>query len=214
MSSKKKDPERTAEQRILISARDIFHRKGFEGARMQEIADNAKINKALLHYYFRSKEKLFDAVFEEALKALLPKVKELLSSELPLFDKIKYFTDKYISLLMDNMYLPVFVINELYQNPDKFLGTFSEKNNITPALFISQINSAIKSKLIKSVDPRQLFVNLMSMCVYPFLAKPLLMKIYNLDEKGFVKFINKRKKEIPEFIIDSIKLKRKSRHDD
>ena len=77
-------------------------------------------------------------------------------------------------------------------------------------MFISQINTAIKKKQIKSIDPKQLFVNLMSMCVYPFLAKPLLMKLYNLDEKGFVRFIKKRKKEIPEFIIDSIKLNSKS----
>ena len=125
MRNPKKEPDRTAEQRILVSAREIFHKRGFEGARMQEIADKAGINKALLHYYFRSKEKLFDAVFDEALKALLPKVKELLNAELPLFDKIKYFTENYITLLMKNMYLPVFVINEMYQNPEKFVGTFT-----------------------------------------------------------------------------------------
>ncbi|MBV6477562.1 MAG: hypothetical protein HGGPFJEG_00301 [Ignavibacteria bacterium] len=210
MKNSKNPPDVTAEQKILISAREIFHKKGFEGARMQEIADKAGINKALLHYYYRSKEKLFDAVFAEALKTLIPKVKELLDAELPLFDKIKYFTDNYIKLLMENMYLPVFVIYELFQNPEKILSKFTEKSNFTPSVFIAQIRKSVKNKEIKKTDPRQLFINLMSLCIYPIIAKPLIMKIYDLNEQGFNRFINQRKKEIPEFIINSIKINKNS----
>jgi len=198
--------DKPTELKILSAAREVFHRKGFEGTRMQEIADKAGINKAMLHYYFRNKDKLFDAVFEEALKTLLPRVKELLEADMPLFDKLKYFCDKYITLLMDNLYLPVFVIFEMYRNPDKFLKTFTKNIKLTPEVFVKQINDAVKNKQIKKTDPKQVFVNLMSMCVYPLLAKPLLMKIYNLNEKSFVKFIQKRKKEIPEFVINSLKI--------
>ena len=200
--------DKSTEQKILESARNIFHRKGLEGARMQEIADEAGINKAMLHYYFRSKDQLFDSVFMEAVKIIFPKIKELLNVELPLFEKIRFFTDNYLTILMDNMYLPVFVINEINRNPKRFIKSITDKVNLTPEVFLAQINKAVKEKLIKPVDPKQLFINLMSMCIFPVLAKPMLMQIYGLDEKGYARFLGKRKTEIPEFIIDSIKLKK------
>ena len=81
------------EERILESARQIFQAKGLQGARMQEIADKAGINKAMLHYYYRSKELLFEAVFEEAANRIFPKIVELLNTDYPLFEKIEYFVD-------------------------------------------------------------------------------------------------------------------------
>jgi len=195
--------------RILKSARSIFHTKGLEGARMQEIADHAGINKAMLHYYYRSKEKLFDAVFEEAIERLIPKLRDLLNAEMPLFEKIEFFVDNYLSLLLNNMYMPVFLVNEMNQNPERFVKTLSEKLKLKPDVFISQIKKASKEGLIKHVDPGQLFVNLISMCVFPFVARPMIMGGFGMSEADFARFIKKRKKEIPKFVIDSIKAKRK-----
>jgi len=176
---------------------------------MQEIADDAGINKAMLHYYYRNKEKLFEAVFEEAIQRLIPKIRDILNAEMPLFEKIEFFVDNYLSLLLENMYMPVFIINEMNQNPRRFVKTLSDKLRFKPDVFISQIKKAVKNRLIKPVDPGQLFINLISMCVFPFVARPMIMGTFGMSEDAFIKFIKKRKQEIPKFIIDSIKIKKK-----
>lgn len=207
MKKQAKNIDTNTEQKILVSARNIFHRKGLSGARMQEIADDAGINKAMLHYYYSSKDKLFDAVFREAVKRIFPEISGLLNIDKPLFEKIRFFSDKYISLLQNNMYLPSFILNEMNQNPAKFKKTLSKEINIKPGVFVSQIRKGIEDKIIINIDPLQLFVNMISLCVFPFAAKPMIMMTAGFSEKEYSDFIDKRKKEIPEFIINSIKVK-------
>ncbi|MEO8447914.1 MAG: TetR/AcrR family transcriptional regulator [bacterium] len=197
--------DKGTEQRILQSAKEIFHKKGLEGSRMQEIADNAGINKAMLHYYFRSKDKLFDAVFEDALKNFLPKVNELLNAELPLFKKIEHFVENYITILLENIYLPSFIIYEINQNPEKLTSLLKNKKGIHTEILTTQINDAIRKKLINPIDPMQLIINMIAMCIFPVIWKPIIMKIFGMSEKTFIEFIKLRKKEIPRFIINSIK---------
>ena len=91
-----KTKDTTTEATILNAAKSIFQRKGMDGARMQEIANEAGINKALLHYYYRSKQLLFEAVFKNAFKLLAPQLKKVLNSDDSLNDKIKNFTKNYI----------------------------------------------------------------------------------------------------------------------
>src|SRR5271156_3051845 len=102
-----------AEQRILAAAKKVFLLKGMDGARMQDIADEAGINKALLHYYFRSKEKLFEVIFREAMDQLFPRIIGILNADKPLFDKIESFCGEYVGMLLNNPYLPMFVMNEV-----------------------------------------------------------------------------------------------------
>lgn len=175
---------------------------------MQEIADDAGINKAMLHYYYRNKDKLFDAVFEEAMDRIFPKVKELLAVELPLFQKIEYFVENYITILSENVYLPAFIINEINQNPEKLSQMLTGKKNLSPEVFIKQIGDASQMNLIIPIDPKQLIINMISMCIFPFLWKPILIKVFKLSSGGFNKFIEERKKEIPKFIIRAIKAKK------
>src|SRR3954468_17116383 len=93
--------------------------KGIDGARMQDIADKAGINKALLHYYFRSKEKLFEMIFIEEARKFMPKVTSIMVSELTLFEKVEKFVGEYIDTLLQNPLLPIFILNEIKQNPKK-----------------------------------------------------------------------------------------------
>ena len=197
----------TTEERILESARQIFQTKGLQGARMQEIADNAKINKAMLHYYYRSKELLFEAVFEEAANRIFPKIVELLNTEFPLFEKIEHFVDYYLTTLLENKYMPAFVLNELNQNPERLVKLMSERGIFKQEKFIEQINSAIKDKIIIPIDPRQLITNIISMSIFPFAGRPILMGLFKLDEESYYQFIESRKKEVPKFIINAIKVK-------
>jgi AcrR family transcriptional regulator len=174
---------------------------------MQEIADKAGINKAMLHYYFRSKELLFEAVFEEAANRLFPKIVELLNIEYPLFEKIEHFVNYYLTFLLENKYMPAFVLNELNQNPERLVKLMSDQGVFKQDKFIEQINNAIRDRIIIPIDPRQLITNIISMCIFPFAGRPILMSLFKLDEKSYYQFIKKRKTEIPKFIINAIKVK-------
>ena len=196
------------EQRILDAAKIVFQRKGLSGARMHEIADAAGINKAMLNYYFRSKDKLFEAVFRDGIQKIFPVIKTIFSSDLPLFEKIETFADKYISVLIENPHLPGFILNEVNNNPERlmevFLGNVMEMDVYLK--FSSQVETAVKSGIIKQIDPKQLIVNLMSMCIFPFAAKPVIKALVNFDEENYSLFLEQRKKEIPVFIINAIKV--------
>lgn len=106
------------ELEILEAAKAVFQQKGMNGARMQEIADKANINKALLHYYYRSKQLLFEAVFISAFSLLAPQLNKVLNDDSALFEKIENFTANYVSFVIKHPYLPNFVIQELTRNPE------------------------------------------------------------------------------------------------
>src|SRR5690349_22190096 len=107
MPKLKKD--KSTQDRILDAARKVFVRKGMAGARMQDIADEAGINKALLHYYFRSKEKLFEQIFKELSFQFLPRVNAIFESDGSLFEKIEMFCSEYISKMIENPFIPLFI---------------------------------------------------------------------------------------------------------
>ena len=207
MDSKGVSEDRNAEQRILESARHIFHIKGFEGTKMQEIADEAKINKAMLHYYYRSKDKLFEAVFSEAALDFFPKVLQLLENESPVFEKIKIFVHGYIDVVLTNPCVPGFIISELNQNPERLKKFFSKKQIRPPEKFVNQIIEAVRKKEIIQTDPMQLMLNMISLCLFPIIARPVIETIFNIPGNKYQQFMELRKKEVTNFIINSIKVK-------
>jgi AcrR family transcriptional regulator len=202
----KNKSEHNAEQAILQAAKKVFVAKGMAGARMQDIADEAGINKALVHYYFRNKEKLFEVIFMEAAAKLFPKINQIFNSDQPLFEKIESFCEEYISVIIDNPYLPLFVINEINQDPEYFLKkVWAGKSKPNPKKFLEQIEGEVKKGTIKRINPMQLLMNLISMTIFPFVAKPMFQKNLGMNEAQFRMIMEQRKKEIPKFIIDAIK---------
>jgi AcrR family transcriptional regulator len=202
----KKKLDKSTEEKILDSARKVFILKGMSGARMQDIADQAGINKALLHYYFRSKQKLFEVIFAAAAQKLFPKVNFIFESDMPLFEKIEHFTDEYITVMIDNPYLPLFVLNEINQDPQTFLNKIWGRQNLPrPQKFLDQIEREVKRRAIKRISPLQLLMNLISMTIFPFVAKSMFQFNLGLNEAQYRAIMEQRKKEIPKFIIDSIK---------
>ena len=202
MKSKK---DSTTESLILNSAKCIFERKGMEGARMQEIADEAGINKALLHYYFRSKQLLFEAVFKNAFLLLAPTLNKVLNNDSSLFDKIRGFSNNYISFIIKHPYLPNFIIQELNRNPN-FLNQIIEKKHF-PSIekFKNQVDQGVADGTIKPIDPFQLFINLVSLNILPFLAAPLLKSFLTINDADYQQLLENRKTEVADFIINSIK---------
>jgi AcrR family transcriptional regulator len=196
----------STEKDILEAAKRVFQIKGMYGARMQEIADEAGINKAMLHYYFRSKDKLFDAVFQVAAKNFFSKIRELINVDKPLLEKIEYFVENYVELLLQNSFIPAFIITEVHQNPDRIKNVFLESGVNTEMIFINDIKSAISLGIIHPVDPKQLIINIIGLCVFPVAAKPIIKTMLNFNDEEYLQFLEIRKKEVSKFIINAIKV--------
>jgi len=204
MVKNKKD--KGAEEKILAAARKVFTTKGMAGARMQDIADEAGINKALLHYYFRDKDKLFETIFMAEAQKFFPKINAIFQSDDPLFEKIEKFVNEYIDEMQENPYLPWFVLNEMNRDPDRFMAKLlGNENKPKPAKFLEQIENEIKKGTIRKTHPLHLLMNLLSMTIFPFVARPMITRNLHLSETQFRKTMEERRKEIPKFIIDSIK---------
>ena len=195
----------TTEEKIFNAARIVFQRKGFSGARMQEIADEAGINKAMLHYCFKSKELLFKAVFSNAFGQLAPQINEIFNSQDSIFDKIIKFTHSYISFVMLNPYLPQFIIQEMNNNPEFVMSFMKNENRPNPAVLISQIETEIAEGVIKPINPKQLLMDIFSMTVFPFAAKVMMKGMIQISDSEFNEMMEERKTTIAEQIINSIK---------
>jgi AcrR family transcriptional regulator len=195
----------TTEEKIFNAARIIFQKKGFAGARMQEIADEAGINKAMLHYCFKNKELLFKAIFMNAFRQLAPQINEIFNSSDSVFDKIKKFTNSYISFVALNPYLPQFVIQEMNNNPEFVMSFLKNENRPNPSILISQIEKEISEGIIKPINPKQLLLDIFSMTVFPFAAKIMVKGMLQISDAEFNQMMEERKTSIAEQIINSIK---------
>ena len=195
----------TTEEKIFNAARIVFQKKGFAGARMQEIADEAGINKAMLHYCFKNKQLLFEAVFMNAFSQLAPEINEIFNSDATVFEKIRKFTNSYISFVIVNPYLPSFIIQEMNNNPEFVMTFLNHKNRPNPTPLLAQIEKEIADGIIKAIPPKQLLLDIFSMTVFPFAAKILVKGIIQLSENEFNEMMEVRKTSIAETIINSIK---------
>jgi TetR/AcrR family transcriptional regulator len=196
----------TTESKILSAAREVFLKKGFAGARMQDIADEAGINKAMLHYYFRSKEKLFETIFREAFDKLIPHITEAFSSDLTFYDKIRVFSNAYVTMAIENPFIPLFVLNAMHSDPVNFQNLFGDIPKKLPlALIKAEIKKAVDEEIIRPIDPTQLIMNMLSLCLFPFIARPMFQMVTNISDASFKKMMENRKTEVAEFIIQSIK---------
>ncbi len=196
----------TTEEKILSAAKEIFTKRGFVAARMQEIADAAEINKGLLHYYFKSKDKLFQAVFEEAFLEFVVEINKLFEANIPFFEKLEAIVESYLDMLLKNPALPSFIINEINRDPEKFIeNTFKNMDLPNPLSFLGQIQLEIQAGNIRPVNPFHLLINIVSLCVFPFIARPLIQNLVQIDRETYMKFMEDRKKEVVDFLIHALK---------
>jgi AcrR family transcriptional regulator len=200
-----KNKDINTEEKILQAANNVFQTKGMAGARMQEIADKAGINKAMLHYYYRSKQRLFEAVFNKTFSMLAPQLNDILNDDSSVEMKVRNFTSNYIGFVLKHPYLPSFIIQELNRNP-KFLDTI--KANISfpnTSKFRAQVQLEIDKDIIKPIDADQLFINILALNIFPFVASPLIKAFANVDDRTYKTLLEARKKEVSNFIINAIK---------
>ncbi len=198
------------EVKILVSAKKVFYQKGLKGARMQEIADDAGVNKAMLHYYFRSKEKLFDKVFEESVQSVTPVLMNVFLEDSDLNTKIAHLVEMLIDLFMNEPYLSNFIVNELSQNPEKlFLNVLDLEDGLIGKV-IPLINQQLQVEIEKGninseIRSAELIVNIMSLCLFPIMSQTVLQKTLGIDDERMIRFMNKRKQTVTQFVLDAIK---------
>ncbi len=200
-----KRKDKSTEEAILHAARKAFTKNGLAGARMQDIADEAGFNKALVHYYFESKEKLFTLVFEEEFGKFFSNLALLIASDIPLFEKIEKVVELDIERLSQFPDLPLFVINEVSRNPAMMAKRFKQMNvKEVLVIFQQQIDSEVKKGTIKKIRAQQLLINIQALSVFPFLARPMIKNVMQMNEAQYQELIQERKRELAGFIINAL----------
>ncbi len=201
------------EQRILDAAHAVFLRRGTAGARMQEIADEAGVNKALLHYYFRSKTRLAEAIFQRVAGQLFPAVLGVLASTLEIEEKVARVVAIELELLQRNRYAPAYLINEINQHPER-VGqlvqalTGVEIDGVMPRLQATlekQLAARARAGTMRRISAEEFIVNLLSLCIFPFIARPILAAALRLDAVAFDRFIARRKTDLVSFFLAALR---------
>ena len=202
--------ETDTKQRILDAADEIFVRRGVDGARMQDIADHAGVNKALLHYYFRSKANLARAVWLRIASSFVPGIFEMMASDLPLDDKIDRFVDAYHTMLTRHPYLLAYVISEAARHPDLTDDFYSTERRQAARRMVNkvreQIDEQLEGKTVAPVSAEQFLVTLTSSCLFPFAAQPMIAEVLGLGPAGVRAFMKRRRRELPAFLKRALQL--------
>jgi AcrR family transcriptional regulator len=211
-SSRLAEGDGDTEQRILDAARRVFIRRGTVGARMQEIAAEAGVNQALLHYYFRSKERLAAVVFEETAARLLPAIAGLLGSDVSIEEKVEGFVHLYIDGVRRSPFIPGYLVSELHQQPERLtalIGAAGPAAKMAADAVRQRLGAQLAEEAaagtIRPMTAEQLFVNMVALCVMPFLARPLLDALLGMDAASFDRFLDERRAELPGFIIRGLR---------
>jgi len=186
---------------IINSARKLFIQNGFASTSMREIAKDAKVNLAMVNYYFNSKQILFDIIFDEVFENMVNHfdIKLLLGNST--IDNIANFIDSYTEGLIENTEIPGFIFQEVYKNPDLVISRIKRNDHMLKFLqtFLASLNNDIKEGNIRNIEnPISFVLNIISMCAFPFIAKPIFEQIVNTDDTEFTKIMRARKKDIIE----------------
>ena len=197
----KKTKDISTEERIKAAARKVFHQKGFAGTRTRDIAEEAGINHAMLNYYFRSKEKLFEMVMMETMAQFFKGVNLMLNDEnTSLDEKIDLIVSNYVDLLLKEPELPTFILNEVRPNPQAFVEQNPIKEALTHSVLTRQYAEAVARGEITEPNLMQAILNVIGLVIFPFIAKPILTSIINIPEEQYKALMLQRKTLIPQWI--------------
>lgn len=194
------------EEEILKAAENVFKRKGYDGASVQDIATKAGTTKSMLNYYFRSKEKLFFEIFHREFVTLISGLVTFVSSNLPIKEKIEKIVELDTERLLQFSDLPIFILNEINRNPEivfKNIESFPIQQILMG--LTQQLNAEFEKGVIKKISAQELLLNIQSLTIFPFIGKPMVMKMFSIDENAFKLMMENRKKEVADLIWNSIK---------
>ncbi|MCC9138453.1 TetR/AcrR family transcriptional regulator [Pontibacter silvestris] len=179
------------EELIKETAKNVFFQKGHLRATTQEIADEAGVNRALIHYYFRSRNQLFDTVLQETMSELMGRIIGVFKSEATFKQKICSFIDLFIT--SQYPYLQTFIVTEMVKDPEKMKLFHPKDLDEVLTSFRKQLAVEVRKGTIAPVSMEQLIVNIMSLGSYPYLAKPIIQTVFILDDQAYENFLKERK---------------------
>ncbi|MEI6507358.1 MAG: TetR family transcriptional regulator [Bacteroidota bacterium] len=198
----------STEEKIKNAARIVFHKKGFAATRTRDISEESGINLALLNYYFRSKENLFNIIMLESLQGFFQSMSSAFNDETSsLENKIEILVNNYIDLLIENPDIPIFILSELRTNPKELISKIDIKKVLLKSYFFKQFQSYVKAGKITPIHPMHIMMNLAGMIVFPFIMSPGLKEIGGIKQDEFNKLMLQRKAMIPKWIQAIIKVK-------
>ncbi|MFC5411235.1 TetR/AcrR family transcriptional regulator [Larkinella bovis] len=202
---KPKHTEPTTEQKIKEAAKKVFLERGFDGAKLRHIAEEAGTTMAMVNYYFRSKEQLFQSIFLETMGSFLGRIVAILNEEVPLEIKVWKVVDNYTDFLHTNPHVPVFVLSELQKDSSEVFEKLNLKSMIETAYFTKQLQIEGEKGAIRRVKPLQLIVTMLGSLIFPFMAKPIVSYIGGMDETAYRAFLEERKVIVFETVMVYLK---------
>jgi len=198
----------TTEEKIKHAAREVFHQKGYAATRTRDIAEAAGINLALLNYYYRSKEKLFDLIMMETMQSFMGTIIMVINDkDTSLQQKIELLAERYIDLFQAEPEIPLFIMIELRSSPKNLLEHIRPKEILLQSVFAKQFQQAIKEGKIAPQPFLHFMMNLMGMIIFPFVAAPMFKNIGELNDKQYRAVVEERKKMVPLWIKAMMKVK-------
>lgn len=188
-----KTEEFSTEDKILVAASKVFTEKGFSGTRTRDIAEEAGINLALLNYYFRTKEKLFEQVMKVKIVLLFGQIIPIITNEKTSLDeKLDLTSTKYFDILSKNPNLPIFVLSEIQKKTSDVKSILPFEKVLKNSFLMQQIRARKPD-----INPFHFLLNFLSMTVFPFVGKPILTSFDLMNEDEFQQFIEERKTMVP-----------------
>jgi AcrR family transcriptional regulator len=198
--------DRETRERILDAAHVVFLRKGTANSRTQEIADQAGVNKALVHYYFGTKAALADAVFERALATLMPRIFGILADEgRPIAQKVRDIAREQIDFHSARPYLAGYVVSEMHAEPARIAAVFGRRGGPPLDVLRRQLREAARAGTMRPISAEQFVVNLMALLVFPFALRPALSVLLNLDPSAWTAFLEERRRLLPDFFLAGLR---------
>ncbi|WP_420438186.1 TetR/AcrR family transcriptional regulator [Candidatus Palauibacter sp.] len=197
------------EQRIFDAALTVFARKGRDGARLQEIADHAGINRALLHYYFRTKNQLYEAVFEHGCRQFMTGLSQSLRAEQGFEDSLRTFVYGYIDYIYEHQEMARLMLNECLCGGGvlerHLTAAIAAREEVPGLLLEDRLRSAMEAGEIRDVDLRHTLLTIISACLFPFVALPTVRLFHSRAVEDFDRFVQERKSHIVDLLLEGLR---------
>lgn len=200
--------DQNMEQVILKAATRLFLERGFASTTTTEIAREAGCNQALVHYYFRTKDRLFAAIFEKKMQNFITSLLEISKEQIPFEEKLARKIASHFEVIREDPKFPLFFFAELSTNP-KRLETLKEMLGDKPQVIVKQfqeeLNHEIDAGRIRPVSVFDLLMTIVSLNIIGFIAEPLFKTITKISDEEYLKLIERRKKENIHIVLQSLK---------
>ena len=200
------DDDQESRERILNAAHAVFLRKGTANSRTQEIADEAGVNKALVHYYFGTKSALADAIFERALGTITPRIFGILADpNRTIEEKVPAIVREQIDFHSTRPYLAGYLLSEMHAEPERVARLIGGQGGVPLDVIRRQLREAARAGKLRPISAEQFVVNLMGLLIFPFAIRPALGALLSLDSTRWPAFLEERRRLLPDFFLAGLR---------